>query len=290
MEENMTAAVQTETNGDAFEGWQDAGFDGAEEQAAQMQTAEEQAAQETSAQAEVSSDTAAEETGAQGTENGNTENPEAAADQQQAQDEPFVVTYMNQQRTLSREEAVQYAQKGMDYDRIRERWDDAKDTIAFIDEQARAAGMDRKAFIDYLRIETKKSQGVSEEEARRTVELENREAVVHEQEAAEQQRIADEQAQQQAAEAAQERRNADFRRFAQKFPDVDAKDITPDIWERVGKGESLTEIWLEKENNRLKMEQAAAAQNAQNAGRATGSMASSGGETEKKDPFDEGWD
>lgn len=290
MEENMTAAAEAATNGNEFDGWQDAGFDGAEEQAAETQATEEQAAQETSAQPEEGSNTNAEENGAEGAESASTEVPETAADQQQAQEQPLVVTYMNQQRTLSREEAVQFAQKGMDYDRIRERWDDAKDTIAFIDEQARAAGMDRKAFIDYLRIETKKSQGVSEEEARRTVELENREAVVHEQEAAEQRRIADQQAQQQAAEAAKERRNADFKRFAQKFPDVDAKDITPDIWARVGKGESLTEIWLEKENNRLKMEQAAAEQNAKNAGRSTGSMASSGGETEKKDPFDEGWD
>lgn len=290
MEENMTAAAEAATNGNEFEGWQDAGFDGAEEQAAETQATEEQAAQEASAQPEEGSNTHAEENGAEGAENTDTEASETAADQQQAQEQPLVVTYMNQQRTLSREEAVQFAQKGMDYDRIRERWDDAKDTIAFIDEQARAAGMDRKAFIDYLRIEAKKSQGVSEEEARRTVELEKREAVVHEQEAAEQRRIADQQAQQQAAEAAKERRNADFKRFAQKFPDVDAKDITPDIWARVGKGESLTEIWLEKENNRLKMEQAAAEQNAKNAGRSTGSMASSGGETEKKDPFDEGWD
>lgn len=290
MEENMTAAAEAATNGNEFEGWQDAGFDGAEEQAAETQATEEQAAQETSAQPEEGSNTAAEENGAEGAESASTEVTETAADQQQAQEQPLVVTYMNQQRTLSREEAVQFAQKGMDYDRIRERWDDAKDTIAFIDEQARAAGMDRKAFIDYLRIETKKSQGVSEEEARRTVELENREAVVHEQEAAEQRRIADQQAQQRAAEAAQERRNADFKRFAQKFPDVDPKTIGPDVWKRVGEGESLTEIWLEKENNRLKMEQAAAEQNAKNAGRSTGSMASSGGETEKKDPFDEGWD
>ena len=93
-----------------------------------------------------------------------------------------------------------------------------------------------------------------------------------------------------AAQCTDARVNIVVEKLYEKFPDVDAKDITPDIWERVGKGESLTEIWLEKENNRLKMEQAAAAQNAENAGRATGSMASSGGETEKKDPFDEGWD
>ena len=46
MEENMTAAAEAATNGEEFEGWQDAGFDGAEEQAAQTQPTEEQAAQQ----------------------------------------------------------------------------------------------------------------------------------------------------------------------------------------------------------------------------------------------------
>ena len=64
MDENMTAAAEAATNGNEFEGWQDAGFDGAEEQAAETQATEEQAAQETSAQPEEGSNTAAEENGA----------------------------------------------------------------------------------------------------------------------------------------------------------------------------------------------------------------------------------
>lgn len=286
MEENLTAATtEAETNGDVFEGWQDAGFDGVEEPAADVQEGV-QGAQETNAQAEPGNDAPEEANGAQGGTGG----APADSEQQTAQETPFEVTYMNETRTLSRDEAVQFAQKGMDYDRIRQKWDDARETILFIDEQAKAAGMNRTDFVNFLRVEAKKSQGASEEEARRTVDLENREAVIHEQEAAEQQRLEDQQAQQRAAQEQQTRRDADFRRFAQKFPDVDAKTIGPDVWERVGKGESLTEIWLEKENDRLKQEQAAAEQNAKNAGRSTGSMVSSGGETMKKDPFDEGWD
>ena len=216
-----------------------------------------------------------------------------SAPNQEQKSETLQIEYMHQKREISREEAVQLAQKGMDYDRIREKWDDAKETVAFIDEQAKAAGMDRKAFINYLRTEAKKSQGMSEEEAQRAVELENREAAVQLREAEEQQRVADEQAQKNAVDAEKERRDADFRRFAAKYPDLKVESITeaiPDVWERVGKGESLVEIWQEHEINRLKTEQAAEEQNAKNAGRSTGSMASSGGEHQKKDPWDEGWD
>lgn len=286
--EETAAVVTGATNAEETASWNDAGWDDAAETAVESETTE-PAAEEPSeeedggAQEEPAQQSAEEEQG--GTQ-------ESTPNQEQKSD-TLQIEYMHQKREISREEAVQLAQKGMDYDRIREKWDDAKETVAFIDEQAKAAGMDRKAFINYLRTEAKKSQGMSEEEAQRAVELENREAAVQLREAEEQQRVADEQAQQNAVDAEKERRDADFRRFAAKYPDLKVESITeaiPDVWERVGKGESLVEIWQEHEINRLKTEQAAEEQNAKNAGRSTGSMASSGGEHQKKDPWDEGWD
>lgn len=286
--EETAAVVTGATNAEETASWNDAGWDDAEETAVESETTE-PAAEEPSteedggAQKEPAQQSAEEEQG----------NTQESAPNQEQKSDTVQIEYMHQKREISREEAVQLAQKGMDYDRIREKWDDAKETVAFIDEQAKAAGMDRKAFINYLRTEAKKSQGMSEEEAQRAVELENREAAVQLREAEEQQRVADEQAQQNAVDAEKERRDADFRRFAAKYPDLKVESITeaiPDVWERVGKGESLVEIWQEHEINRLKTEQAAEEQNAKNAGRSTGSMASSGGEHQKKDPWDEGWD
>lgn len=286
--EETAAVVTGATNAEETASWNDAGWDDAEETAVESETTE-PAAEEPSteedggAQKEPAQQSAEEEQG----------NTQESAPNQEQKSDTVQIEYMHQKREISREEAVQLAQKGMDYDRIREKWDDAKETVAFIDEQAKAAGMDRKAFINYLRTEAKKSQGMSEEEAQRAVELENREAAVQLREAEEQQRVSDEQAQQNAVDAEKERRDADFRRFAAKYPDLKVESITeaiPDVWERVGKGESLVEIWQEHEINRLKTEQAAEEQNAKNAGRSTGSMASSGGEHQKKDPWDEGWD
>ena len=286
--EETAAVVTGETNAEETASWNDAGWDDAAETAVESETtepaAEEPSTEEDGGAQQEPAQQSAEE------EQGNTE--ESTPNQEQKSD-TLQIEYMHQKREISREEAVQLAQKGMDYDRIREKWDDAKETVAFIDEQAKAAGMDRKAFINYLRTEAKKSQGMSEEEAQRAVELENREAAVQLREAEEQQRVADEQAQKNAVDAEKERRDADFRRFAAKYPDLKVESITeaiPDVWERVGKGESLVEIWQEHEINRLKTEQATEEQNAKNAGRSTGSMASSGGEHQKKDPWDEGWD
>lgn len=286
--EETAAVVTGATNAEETASWNDAGWDDAVETAAESETAE-PAGEEASVEEDG---VATQEPAQQGAEEEQGNTQESAPNQEQ-KNETLQIEYMHQKREISREEAVQLAQKGMDYDRIREKWDDAKETVAFIDEQAKAAGMDRKAFINYLRTEAKKSQGMSEEEAQRAVELENREAAVQLREAEERQRVADEQAQQNAVDAEKERRDADFRRFAAKYPDLKVESITeaiPDVWERVGKGESLVEIWQEHEINRLKTEQAAEEQNAKNAGRSTGSMASSGGEHQKKDPWDEGWD
>ena len=286
--EETAAVVTGATNAEETASWNDAGWDDAAETAAESETTE-PAGEEASVEEDG---VATQEPAQQGAEEEQGNTQESAPNQEQ-KNETLQIEYMHQKREISREEAVQLAQKGMDYDRIREKWDDAKETVAFIDEQAKAAGMDRKAFINYLRTEAKKSQGMSEEEAQRAVELENREAAVQLREAEERQRVADEQAQQNAVDAEKERRDADFRRFAAKYPDLKVESITeaiPDVWERVGKGESLVEIWQEHEINRLKTEQAAEEQNAKNAGRSTGSMASSGGEHQKKDPWDEGWD
>lgn len=287
MEDIEATVVESTTPAEDTAGWDDGGWDDsapAQESADDGQeTAQDDDSQEVDAGAQ-DGDKKPDSAGAEG------EKEPPQTQEQPKAPETLRIKYMNEERDIPMSEAVQLAQKGMDYDRIRGKWDDAKETISFIDEQARMAGMDRKAFIDYLRTETKKSQGMSEADARRAVELENRESAVAERENAMKQHEAEVQAQNDAAQAAREARDADFRRFAEKFPDVDAKTIGADVWARVAKGESLVEIWQEKEINRLKTEQAAAAQNAKNAGRSTGSMASSGGETNKKDPFDEGWE
>lgn len=206
--------------------------------------------------------------------------------------------YMDEVRQVSEEEIVPLAQKGLDYDRIRARYDESKPVMELFGGFAQQAGMTIPEYVAHIRMQAKQAQGLSEPEARREVALEDREAVVA---AAEAQRQAQESAQQSAAAAQQQadaRRMADIRRFQEKFPDAakDPKSIPQEVWEKVRSGISLVESYQDylltrAESAREEAEQraAASAQNQTNAARATGSMRSAGENNQSRDPFLDGW-
>lgn len=222
------------------------------------------------------------------------------AQAQQTADAPKVwnLRYMDDVRQVGEADMVTLAQKGLDYDRIRTRYDESKPVMELFGAFAKQAGMNIPDYVNHIRTQAKLAQGMSEPEARREVELEDREAVVA---AAEAQKQAQESAQQSAAAARQrenERRMADIRRFQEKFPDVarDPNSIPQEVWENVRRGESLVESyqdWLlsQSEAARAEAEQKAATnvQNQSNAARATGSMRSAGENLPSRDPFLEGW-
>ncbi len=206
--------------------------------------------------------------------------------------------YMDEVRQVSEEEIVPLAQKGLDYDRIRARYDESKPVMELFGGFAQQAGMTIPEYVAHIRMQAKQAQGLSEPEARREVALEDREAVVA---AAEAQRQAQESAQQSAVAAqrqADARRMADIRRFQEKFPDAakDPKSIPQEVWEKVRSGISLVESYQDylltrAESAREEAEQraAASAQNQTNAARATGSMRSAGENNQSRDPFLDGW-
>lgn len=70
------------------------------------------------------------------------------------------------------------AQKGLDYDRLREKYDEFKPVMDMFSQFANRSGMNTRDYISYIRQEAKKSEGMSSEEAKRAVELEDREATV----------------------------------------------------------------------------------------------------------------
>lgn len=217
-----------------------------------------------------------------------------------AADAPKVwnLRYMDEVRQVGEADMVTLAQKGLDYDRIRTRYDESKPVMELVGGFAQRSGMSIPDYVAHIRTQAKLAQGLSEPEARREVELEDREAVVA---AAEAQRMAQERVQQSAAAAQQrenERRMADIRRFQEKYPDVarDPQSIPQEVWESVRRGLSLVESYQDwrlsqAEVARAEAEQKAAsrAQNQSNAERATGSMRSAGEDLPSRDPFLEGW-
>lgn len=186
-------------------------------------------------------------------------------------------------------------QKGVDYDRIRTKYDEAKPVMEVFSGLAKANGMTVEEYVRVVRAAVKKADGMSEAEANRAIELEDREAAVAAREAEQQENEA-------AVSQQSERIGADLREFAAAFPDAykqaetNPETIPQSVWEAVRSGLSLTAAYaryaVESANRaaRAAQDQAnAAALNRKNSARSAGSMQSAGNENRQKDPFLDGW-
>lgn len=300
--ENMS--VQEEQNADQ----QDAFLDGwGDEQTAQdapetsetaegEDTAEEETepASETEG-AQSASDGGAAETAAEAGAEAQTETTEQKAD---APEKTWTLRHMDETKNVGEAEMVTLAQKGMDYDRIRAKYDESKPAMEILSIFAKQKGVSVADYVSFLRTEAKKADGLSEAEARRSIELEDREAAVTAREA---EQAAERQAAEQAnaaANAAAQRRKADIDEFAREYPDVarNPDAIPKEVWDAVAAGSSLTVAYAKytakqarEEAERTRSAAQAAQQNIKNAARSTGSMQSAGQNAGGRDPFLEGW-
>lgn len=244
--------------------------------------------------------------------------PEAEAgntDPEQTQDEPepkeaeeppvipeaqatWTLNYMGREQVLGAKDITpELLQKGMDYDRVREKYDEAKPVIELFSQYARQANMSLGDYARHIRQQAKQAGGMSREEAARTVDLEDREAAIA---AKEQQRTQDAR----AVEVRKAKVAEDIRQFAKAFPEVyesarsDPKAIPDSVWAEVNSGAfSLTSAYARyavgraaKEQARAIEEQQTALQNQKNRLRSTGSQVSAGSEIKSKSAFLEGFD
>lgn len=233
---------------------------------------------------------------------------EAAGEQQdggdqdgQPRQEPprmWTLNHLGQAVTASEADMVTLAQKGLDYDRIRADYDEARPVMDLIRDYAKRAGITVPEYLARIRTQAKQAEGMSQEEARRAVDLEDREAVVAQQEAA---RLQQAETQRQALarrQAADVRMQADLREFREVFPEAaaDPASIPQGVWTEVRNGRSLVGAYAKYHEAQAKADAETAAQraaaqrqNAENAARSAGSMRSAGADAESKDPFLEGW-
>lgn len=229
------------------------------------------------------------------------ENAQQQAETQPKADAPkmWTLRHMDEVRQVGEADMVVLAQKGLDYDRIRGKYDESKPVMELFGSFARQAGMSIPDYVSFIRTQAKQASGMSEAEARRTVELEDREAAVSAKEAVEAQRQNGANQAAQARAAAEARRNADIAEFQRLFPDAakDPKAIPQEVWAAVRSGMSLVSAYskyaVDQANaarQAAEQKAAASAQNQQNASRSTGSMQSAGDPRASKDPFMEGWD
>lgn len=210
-----------------------------------------------------------------------------------AETDQFELKHLDETKTVSREEVITLAQKGMDYDRIRRKYDELKAGEAqrsaheaFLKELADSAGQSVEEMIDTARARMlankAKSEGktLSEEEALEQIKQEKAK-----QAPAEKPESAEEKSTEKDRET---ERQQSFLRFSREFPEVKAEEIPAEVWKDFAEGKGdLADLFARQENKRLKAELAAMKQNEENRKKSTGSRATAG--SAKKSAFDDAW-
>ena len=211
---------------------------------------------------------------------------------------------------------IALAQKGKDYDRIREERDGMTTEIeglradktklneyeGFLSKLALSVGMDIPSMMDntlakmLVAEEARKGNTITEDFALQRIKFDRERAAFENQKnkggKAEQpaQEPASKQPEAPAKDdAAQARVNDEVNAFLAKYPGIDPKTIPEEVIAAWKGGTPLLYAYMEHENKTLKADNAAIEQNRKNSERSTGSV-SSAGAGRRKDAFDMGWD
>lgn len=298
MENETTETMEQSQTSDSFmEGWDEAEPTSSEAADQRQQQDEEIGVEEThdtEEEHEAPTEPPEHEQVTEGAQTEPVEGGQAAADVPKT----WTLNHMDETRTVSEAELVDLAQKGLDYDRIRPRYDEARPVMRLFGDFAKQAGMSVADYVSHIRTQAKQAGGMSEAEARRAVELEDREAAVAAREAEDAARQATQNQAQEASRTAESRRRADILEFQKTFPDAakDPKSIPREVWADVNRGMSLVSAYSKHAVAQAKAAQQAAEQKAEavtrnqkNADRSTGSMKTAGDGSKGRDPFMDGF-
>ena len=286
MDENeniFTSDEVTEADLQVFdEEWNDADTD--TEPAAEAETAAEEPA------AEESEEPASDEDQGSDQESGDqTETETEAQEDAGEEDQLFTLTYMGEEKKVTREEMQSLAQKGMDYERVRQERDTFKDNpkvpedysalqtqASYLKEIADLAGTS----IEELVLRTRANRLMREDE-----NLSEMDAVIKARASMEAKP-----APKADAPSEEEQNREHIKAFLDAYPNVKAEDIPEEVWkDAFAHGGDLAGAYSRHENRQLKAEIAQMKQSQQNKSRSTGSRKSAGAAV-KRDIFDEAWD
>jgi hypothetical protein len=208
----------------------------------------------------------------------------------------FELKHLGEVKTVSQDEVIALAQKGMDYDRIKSRNDEADKMATWLADIAKEDGLsvgDFKDRIDNMRDEAKiaalleanKDKGWTPEFARDKYLFEK------EKKAADAKREADAKKQSDAeadSRKAAERRESEIKEFSAEHPDVSVDKIPAEVWDAVKAGKSLLNAYDAWDNKQEKARLDAEKKNLENKTKSTGSKQSAGNKT-AADPYVDDW-
>lgn len=200
----------------------------------------------------------------------------------QVQEQPFLkVKFNKEEKGLSADEAIEYAQKGLNYDHVKGEYEALKGSKSFklIEKMAKKSGMTEDEYVDYveqqeelMRIQELASKnGIEDNEfAKRFYELEQKANKFDEY-----------QKENETKTQAETRKQAEYNEFFDFYrseygTDVKAEDIPAEVFELTSKGKTLTDAFVTYQFKQLKKGQAVEKKNEENSKTSTGSISGNG--------------
>ncbi len=209
-----------------------------------------------------------------------------------AKEETFTLKVNKEERTYSRDEVISLAQKGADYDRVKEQLQEARqkmsgnaEAMSVLEALAKESGIDVPALLTQMQIGLlKKQEGLSDTEARERL---LRQKAEKENESLKAAAAAESQNKETSAQRAQR----EIEEFRAAYPDTElSKDVLNALMPDVQKGMPLIKAYQKRELAQkdaqiaqLQQQLAAQKQNKANAAASPGSQSDSGGRHSKND-------
>lgn len=234
----------------------------------------------------VETDTA-EEADQQTTEPAETEEAEPTEVEQpqdDGADQYLELKHFDEVKKVTKEEAKELAQKGMDYDRIRGKLNEANTNIEKLQKY--------EQFLNELKGGFSSIEALMDDTRARL--LSDKEGITKEQALARVQSARQQAEQQQSKNQVdinsvlETMRRESLTAFKQAYPEVKAKDIPQEVWDDMRNTNNLVASYAKYVAKKLTEENATLKKNAENKARSTGSMKSSGNKSQR-DEIDDMW-
>ncbi|MGL4107259.1 hypothetical protein [Clostridium sp. LP20] len=218
------------------------------------------------------------------TEEENQENIEAK--EESKEDTPTIkVKFNHQEMDLPLDQAQEYIQKGMNYDKILGQLQEVQDNqgLQYLNDLSQKSGMSVDEMVSHWRQQ--EEQAEIDELVQKNIPPEYAKEMI------ENKKFREEQLRKEKEAAKENESQAMYKEFVQAYPYAKAEEIPPEVWDKVDAGVPLKYAYMEYENAKLQEKIKVKTQNETNKKRAPGLGVTSNGTAEsvKEDDFLEGF-
>ena len=220
-----------------------------------------------------------------------------AETQQTTEEVPFLnIRYNGADESLTKEQAIELAQKGRNYDKIYERYQALQNDPVrqLIEQQAQNAGLEVNEYVNRLNQLQERSNlnRIAQQYKQSHPGVDDNAALEYAQLAYQQERASKQQAEQQklqtAANERQQIAQAQVRQFMTEYPEVDIQHLPVEVIDRINAGETLMSAYHAYENAELRKQVATLLRNQGNRTKSVGKVSVNNASDVGEDPFVQG--